>query len=188
MSFNGAKVYGAKGIGVLYVKKNTPIQNIMFGGDQEFGLRPGTENVTLAKELSRGLKFIQKNKEKEINRLVNIRDYFVEKLRTLGRNDLIINGDLKNRLPNSVNVTFSKVPSDLLVIELSEKGIMVSSKSACRSHGAESSYVIKAIRKDVDFGIGGLRFSLGAGTNKKDIDYTVKTLAKILQKLEKWYD
>ena len=99
----------------------------------------------------------------------------------------IANGDLKDRLPNNINVTFPKIPSDLLVIELSSKGIMVSSKSACKSSHKEGSYVIEALRKNSDIEIGGLRFSLGRNTAKKDIDYTTKVLAQILNKLKKWY-
>jgi cysteine desulfurase len=94
----------------------------------------------------------------------------------------------KSRLPNNINITFPKFPSDLLVIELSAKGIMASSKSACKSSKSEGSYVIKAINSESDPEIGGLRFSLGRDTTKSDINYTIKTLSKILQKLKKWYD
>jgi len=190
LSFNAAKIYGPKGIGVLYVKKNTPVSKIMFGGEQEFNFRPGTENVALALELAKALQIAEKIKAKETKRLTKLRDYFITKLLSA---ELIINGDLRNRLPNNVNITVPKIPSDLLVIELSAKGIMASAKSACKT-GAGGSYVIKAIRPiqgstlyDIDSEIGGLRFSLGRRTTKKDIDYTVKSLSEILQKLKKWY-
>ena len=190
-SFNGAKIYGPKGVGVLYVKKNTPIQKIMFGGDQEFGFRPGTENVGMVAGLAEALKITEKIKEKEVKRLTQLRDYFFAEM-SKRHFDITINGDLKNRLPNNVNVTFGKIPSDLLVIELSEKGIMASSKSACKSSEAEGSYVIEAINKLQGLAsqneIGGVRFSLGRETIKKDIDYTAKALSEILQKLKKWYD
>jgi cysteine desulfurase len=187
MSFNGAKIYGPKGIGILYIKKNTPIKKIMFGGEQEFGLRPGTESVTLATGLGKALQAVEKNKEKETKRLTQLRDYFIAKMSktVLG---IQINGDLKNRLPNNVNVTFSKIPSDLVVVELSARGIMASAKSACKSGEAGGSYVIKAICKKPDGEVGGVRFSLGRDTTKNDIDYTVKSLSEILQKLKKWYN
>ena len=70
MSFNNAKIYGAKGVGVLYVKKHTPVKKIMFGGDQEFGLRPGTENVALAMGLAKALQITEKIKEREVKRLI----------------------------------------------------------------------------------------------------------------------
>ncbi|MDR3519452.1 MAG: cysteine desulfurase family protein [Candidatus Pacebacteria bacterium] len=197
MSFNGAKIYGPKGVGVLYVKKNIPLKKIMFGGDQEFGLRPGTENVALDMELARALEVVEKNKEKEVKRLTTLRDYFIKKLilqtsetldtRKTDVQRLEVNGDLINRLPNNVNITFPKIPSDLLVIELSAKGIMASSKSACKSSEADGSYVVAAIHPELDGEIGGVRFSLGRETTKNDIDYTVKALIEILNKLKKWY-
>ncbi len=187
MSFNGAKIYGPKGVGVLYVKRNTPIRKIMFGGDQEFGLRPGTENVVLATALADALEITEKIKEKENKRLIQLRDYFITKISRVVL-DIKFNGDLENRLPNNINITIAKIPSDLLVFELSARGIMASSKSACKSSRAEGSYVIKAIRPESNPEIGGVRFSLGRRTTKKDIDYTVKSLSQILTKLKKWYD
>jgi cysteine desulfurase len=179
----------------------------MFGGDQEFGLRPGTENVSLDLELAHALESVEKNKKQEVKRLTKLRDYFITSLlqifshcalpgvpsgtlavKKFEEASLLINGDLQNRLPNNVNITFPKIPSDLLVIELSEKGIMASSKSACKSSEADGSYVVAAIRPELDGEIGGVRFSLGRETTKKDIDYTVKSLIEILKKLEKWYN
>ena len=106
-------------------------------------------------------------------------------------------------MPNIINITISKIPSELLVIELSEKGIMTSSKSACKSSQKEGSYVIGAIRNaeallppaggskaSADTSadtIGGIRFSFGEKTTKADIDYTISSLFKIINKLKKWY-
>ncbi|MCX6752496.1 MAG: cysteine desulfurase family protein [Candidatus Nomurabacteria bacterium] len=223
MSMNSAKIYGPKGIGALYVKKNTPIGKIMFGGDQEFGLRPGTENVALAVEFAKTLQTVEKIKEQEVKRLAKLRDYFFEKILENTKNfaiaeslvnfEIILNGDQKNRLPNNVNITIPNIPSDLLVIELSAKGIMASAKSACKSGDGKASHVIEAIRHGAKparnaSGIadarphdsqqrvgqaggeedGSLRFSLGRETTKSDIDYTVKALSEILAKLKKWYD
>ena len=205
LSFNGAKIYGPKGVGVLYVKKNTPIKKIMFGGDQEFGLRPGTENVALAVGISKALQEVEKIKEKEVKRLIKLRDYFFKQLAQIfffsgfpatqrqslkkgNFTELIINGDLKNRLPNNINITIPGIPSDLLVIELSARGIMVAGKSACKSGDGKASHVIKAINKNITDTDGSLRFSLGRSTTKKDIDYTVKSLSEILQKLKRWYN
>ena len=207
LSFNGAKIYGPKGVGVLYVKRNTPLGKIMFGGDQEFGLRPGTENVVLATGLAEALQNTENIKVKEIKRLTVLRDYFITSLhqifprvtlpRILGGTladkkfneaAFFINGDLENRLPNNINITIPNIPSDLLVIELSAKGIMASSKSACKSSDKEGSYVIKAIRPEANPEIGGVRFSLGRRTTKQDIDHTIKALVQILTKLKKWYN
>ena len=191
MTFNSAKIYGPKGAGVLYVKRQVPIRRIMFGGNQERGLRPGTENVASILRLARALVTTEKIKNEEVKRLTKLRDYFFNQLshsNVLTNIRITINGDLKNRLPNNINITIPKIPSDLLVIELSSRGIMASGKSACKSSDGKASHVIEAINpktRDMD---GSLRFSLGRETTKSDIDYTVKTLNEILKKLEKWYN
>lgn len=161
------------------------------GGGQEHGFRPGTENLPEILKFSAALKSVQAIKEKETKRLTILRNYFINKLQNfniLKNFGIFLNGDLESRLPNNVNIAIPKIPSDLLVIELSNKGIMASSKSACKSSGAEGSYVIKALRPEADPEIGGLRFSLGRDTTKQDIDCTVKTLSRIINKLKKWYN
>lgn len=191
LSISGSKIENSGKVGVLYKKKSVSLVNIFGGGDQEQGFRPGTENLAEILKFSDALKLAQNIKEKETKRLILLRNYFINQLQhsnVLTNFRMIINGDLENRLPNNVNITFPKIPSDLLVIELSAKGIMASSKSACESSSAEGSYVIKALRPEADPEIGGLRFSLGRDTTKKDIDYTVKALSQILTKLKKWYD
>jgi len=212
MSFNSAKIYGPKGIGVLYVKRGTPLKPILFGGDQEGGLRPGTENVALVEGIAEALNETQKIKSKEIVRLKKLQEYFLSLLqensffsgprvapresrrgstRPFKKENFfspIINGDLKNRLPNNINITIPNIPSDLLVIELSARGVMASAKSACKSGDGKASHVISAINptlKDTD---GSLRFSLGRNTTKADIDDTLKALSDILKKLKKWYN
>ncbi|MFA6523925.1 MAG: cysteine desulfurase family protein [Candidatus Paceibacterota bacterium] len=191
MSFNGAKIYGSKGVGVLYVKRKTPISSIMFGGNQEFGLRPGTENVAGVVALKDALQVVEKIKEKEVKRLTKLRDYFLDQLnysKILTNYRIVLNGDLKNRLPNNINITIPKIPSDLLVLELSARGIYISEKSACKSGDGKASGVIKAINPNGNENDGSLRFSLGRQTKKTDIDYTIKSLKDILKKLKKWYD
>jgi cysteine desulfurase len=186
LSLSGSKIKGAGRVGVLYKRKSIPLVKVFGGGDQENGLRPGTENLPEILKFSLALESAQKIKEKEIKRLTKLRDYFLEQLSKMPF-DIEFNGDLQNRLPNNVNITISKIPSDLLVVELSAKGIMASSKSACKSSRAEGSYVIKALRHETDSEIGGVRFSLGRDTTKSDIDYTIKSLSEILTKLKKWY-
>ncbi|MBP6060558.1 MAG: cysteine desulfurase [Candidatus Pacebacteria bacterium] len=192
MSFNAAKIYGPKGVGALYVRRGTPVSKIMFGGDQENGLRPGTENVAGAVALALALENVEKIKEKESIRLTKLRDYFFLKLEKMSKDifnsELLVNGDRKNRLPNNVNITIPNIPSDLLVIELSARGIMASAKSACKSGDGKASHVIQAINPNTKDTDGYLRFSLGRETSKKDIDHTIVALVQILKKLKKWYD
>ncbi len=188
LSLNSGKIYGPKGVGLLYVKRKTVIQKIMHGGEQEFNLRPGTENIPLIAGLTLTLKITEKMKEKESKRLTTLRDYFFNKLNHSGileNTRMIVNGSVMERLPNNVNITIPKIPSDLLVIELSAHGVYASEKSACKSGDKKASHVIQALRAGENEG--SLRFSLGRRTTKKDIDYTVKTLESILTKLSKWY-
>jgi cysteine desulfurase len=141
--------------------------------------------------LEKALSWVEKNKEKETKRLSVLRDYFIKKILALGKKngrEIILNGDLKHRLPNNINITILGIPSDLLVIELSARGIMVAGKSACKSGDGKISHVIKAINKDIRDTDGAIRFSLGRDTTKREIDYTLKSLSHILQKLEKWYN
>ncbi len=184
LTLSGSKVMSAGRVGVLYKRSGVNIENIFGGGDQEGGLRPGTENLAEILKFSSALKKVDSIKEKESKRLIKLRDYFFKKLLNL---DCIVNGDTQNRLPNNVNVTFPKIPSDLLVIELSAHGVMASSKSACKSSSSAGSYVIKALRPDANPEIGGVRFSMGENTKKENIDYTIKSLTHILSKLKKWY-
>ena len=205
LSLSGSKIIGAGRVGVLYRRNSAPLPPMWGGGDQEGGLRPGTENLPAIMKFANALELAQKMKKKEVLRLAKLRDYFIKKLRKIfffsgfpatqrqpfekeNFSQLIINGDLKNRLPNNVNITIPKIPSDLLVLELSAKGIMVSAKSACKSGEGKVSHVIKAINPSIRETDGSLRFSLGRQTTKKDIDYTLKALSQILKKLKKWYN
>ena len=206
LSISGSKIEGAGSprfvgeagrVGVLYKKTSVHLVNIMGGGDQEGGLRPGTENLSEILKFSQALDFAERIKEKEVKRLVILQNYFIKRLNhsNIGADfGMIINGSLENRLPNNINITIPKIPSDLLVIELSAKGIYISSKSACKEGDCKASHVIQAIRKDTDLFAkalremdGSLRFSFGRDTDKKDIDYTIKSLEQILIKLKKWY-
>jgi len=202
LSLSSSKIEGVGRIGMLYKKKSVLIAPMFGGGDQEMGLRPGTENLIEILKFSKALKLIEKGKIKEIKRFKNLQNYFLKKLKNF-KFDFIINGDLENRLPNNINITFPNIPSELLVLELSAKGIMVSSKSTCKSLHKDGSYVIEAIHfakalflsnnenntfTKINPKIGGVRFSFGKKTSKADIDYTIKILSEILQKLKKWYN
>ncbi len=193
LSLSGSKIEGAGSGGILYKKGSVNLAKIFGGGDQEGGFRAGTENIDQISQLADALVHTEKIKDKESKRLNTLRVYFLKKLKGLSKKTFdneeyfVINGDLENRLPNNMNITIPNIPSDLLVIEMSEKGIHLSSKSACKSGDGKVSYVIKAINENIKETDGSLRFSFGRDTKKTDIDYTIKSLAEILYKLKKWY-
>ena len=185
LSFNGSKIYGPKGIGALYKKRVVSLEPLHFGGDQEYGFRSGTEPVPLVVGVATALRAAEKMKAKESARLAKLRDYF---FKTVSKNfpSAIINGDTTLRLPNNVNVSFPGYESDFLVIELDARGIFVSGKSACKSDDGEVSHVIHAIRPDADATEGSVRFSLGRGTAKQDIDFVITSLKEIFKKQERY--
>ncbi len=188
LTLSGSKIKGAGRVGALFKKRTVDLVPVFYGGDQEMGLRPGTENLTAISRFAKALKNSQAQKQKEGDRLKKLKNYFINKLSKIPLGGgVIINGNTENSLPHMVSITFSKIPNELLVIELSAKGVMCSSKSACKSSQKGGSYVIQAINPNLDPEIGAVRFSFGKDTKKEDIDYTIKVLKDILSKLKKWY-
>jgi cysteine desulfurase len=193
MTFNSSKIYGPKGVGVLYKKRGIDLYPLYQGGGQEFGLHSGTESISLIAGISTALKITNKIKQEEVNRLIQIRDYAIDKLLSLSGvygYKIILNGDKERRLPNNINISITGISSELLVIELSARGIFVSEKSACKSDSEDKSYVIKAIRKictkDGNKEEGSIRISLGRCNKIGDIDVLYKEIKNILEKYSKW--
>ncbi len=188
LTLNGSKIYGPKGVGVLYKRKGVEIQPQILGGGQEFGLRSGTENVPGIVGLAKALELAQKNKEKENKRLIELREYFWKELQKKIPK-LHLNGtpldDIKLRLPNNLNVTFLDIEGEALLLYLDEYGITCSTGSACNSASLDPSYVITACGMPYEYAHGSLRFTLGKNTTKKDIDYVMEYLPWIVQELRK---
>ena len=197
LTFNGSKIYGPRGIGVLYVRRGTKINPLISGGSQERGLRAGTENVPAIVGLAKAVDLIELGiKNKELRPAVKLRDYAIEKLEQIP--GVILNGprpSLKlrrtcteeERLANNINICVPDLESENLLLELDKYGISAGSGSACTSHAVEPSHVLKAIGVPTSHINGALRFSLGRETTKKDMDYVVSTLAKIIKDLCKRY-
>lgn len=190
MSFNSAKIYGPKGVGVLYVKKDTKLEPITFGGNQEYGLRPGTLNAPLILGLTKALEITNKIKDKEVKRLEKLKNkFFYDLEKVFMKNNLAIklNGNLENSLPNILNITVPKIPSDLFLVELSMRGIYLSEKSACKTGEKKNSHVLEALYKNQNQDLSSLRFSLGRENTKEDLKYVIDSINDILKKLKIWY-
>ena len=182
MTINGSKIYGPKGIGLLYAKNGIKLEPLLDGGEQERKLRPGTENVPAIVGLAEALKIADKDREKESARLVKLRDYFINRL--LGEiPKTVLNGHPAQRLPNNINVSILDAEGESIVLYLDEAGVSCSTGSACTSESLEPSHVILAIGKPHAYAHGAMRFSLGRSTTKKDIDYVMKVLPDIIKKL-----
>ena len=184
MTLNGSKIYGPKGVGILYAKKGVVLKPVIFGGGQEKGLRSGTENVPAIAGFAKALEIAQKEKGKEPKRLEKLRDKLIEGLKKK-ISEIIINGDLKNRLPNNVNIAVLGVEGESMLLHLDSKGICASTGSACTSRSLEPSHVIKAIGLSDEASHGSLRFSLGRHTADEDIEKVLKELPPIVESLRK---
>ncbi len=186
MTINGSKIYGPKGVGVLYKKRDVKIHPLILGGGQEFNLRSGTENVAGIVGLAEALSLVQKDKEKENKRLIELRNYFWQKIQKniskIKLNGPAIDVNLK-RLPNNLNFSVLDIEGEAMLLYLDEKGIQASTGSACTSQSLEPSHVLLAIGRPHAIAHGSLRFTLGHSTTKKDIDYVLKALPPIVSKL-----
>lgn len=181
LSFNGSKIYGPRGIGVLYVRRGTPAAPLIMGGEHEGGLRAGTENLPAVAGLAKAVELIN---GKEGKRISELRDYFFKKIKEI-MPDVKINGAMgADRLPNNINISIPNVNSENLLLELDKQGIRAGSGSACTSHSVEPSHVLKAIGVKKPYLSDVLRFSLGRQTTKKEIDYTLKVLFEIVKKIK----
>jgi cysteine desulfurase len=182
LSVNGSKIYGPKGIGFLYVKRGARIAPLIYGGEQERGLRSGTENVPAIIGLSKAFEISRNERERESRRLIKLRDYLIQGI--LNKiPDSSLNGHPTSRLPNNVNATISGIEGETLILYLDANGIACSTGSACTSVSLEPSHVITALGKSKKDAHCSIRFTLGRKTTQSDIDYVLKVLPKVVEKL-----
>lgn len=183
-TLNGSKIYGPRGIGVLYKKRGINLGPMVYGGGQEHGLRAGTENLQAVVGLAKALELIDK---KEGPRLATLRDYFIDKIKVLIP-DIKINGSQGDkRLANNINISIPGLDSENLLLELDKYGIYAGSGSACTAHSVEPSHILKAIGVENKYLSGVLRLSLGRQTTKKDVNYVLKALPRLVGDLRKRY-
>ncbi len=185
VTLNGSKIYGPKGVGVLYKRRGIEIYPLVLGGGQEFGLRAGTQNVAAIVGLAHALKKVQTEKHNENERLNNLTGYFFKQLQQT-ITGITLNGpglDIGLRLPNNLNVSIQGVEGEALVLYLDEYGIACSTGSACSSGSLEPSHVLSACGIEAARAHSSLRFTLGKENNREQIDYVVKNLFQIVEKL-----
>ena len=179
MTLSAHKIYGPKGIGLLYTRKSTNLSSIITGANQERGLRAGTENVPAIVGFGAAVEITEKIRAKESARILKLRNYFWEKLKSSIPN-LELNNALEVRLPNILNIYFPQIKAHDLLIALDMKGIAASSGSACQARLAEPSSIILSLGHDEKRSASSIRFSLGRQTTKKDLDKTVAILKNII--------
>ena len=182
LSISGHKLHAPKGIGVLYIRKGTKFSPFLIGGHQEKGRRGGTENVPYIIGLGKACELAKKSLNEENTRVKALRDYLEAKLLEKIPNTLV-NGDRKNRLPNTVSVSFEYVEGESILLLLSDLGICASSGSACTSGSLEPSHVLRAMGVPFTAAHGSIRFSLSVYNTKEEMDYIIEHLPPIIQRL-----
>lgn len=182
LSFSGHKFHAPKGIGVLYKRDGVRLARIITGGNQEGKRRPGTSNVPYIVGLAKALEMAVANMKEEWNREETLRDYFEDEV-SKRIPEIKINGKGARRLPGTSSITFKYLEGESMLLNLSLKGIAVSSGSACSSDSLQPSHVLLAMGVPAEFAHGTLRFSLSKYTTKEEIDYTIESLVEIIGKL-----
>lgn len=184
LAMNGSKIYGPKGVGCLYVRKGVRMKPLIYGGGQENNLRSGTENVPGIIGLAKAFDLAQGEREKESARLIALRDYFIREV-TIRVPKVVLNGHQEKRLPNNINISVLDIEGEAVVLYLDEKGIYISTGSACTSTTLDPSHVILALGRPYEYAHGSLRFTLGKRTTKEDLDYVLEVFPQVVEKLRK---
>jgi cysteine desulfurase len=183
MTLSAAKMYGPKGVGALYVRTGTKLRQIMAGGNHEFGLRPGTEDVAGIVGFGVAADIALLELEANARHLHEVREAFVTTL-LKQRKDAQINGDVESAIPHIVNVTFPGIDGEELVIRLDAAGVACSTAAACKSSDFPS-HVLRAIGLTEDDVRGTVRFSFGRPTRVVDAKKAAKIVAKTVDQLSR---
>lgn len=182
LSLAGHKIYGPKGIGVLYIKKGIKIDNLIHGGSQERNRRAGTENIPAIVGLGKAIELATENLEEHRQKMLKLRERLIEGLLKVPYTRL--NGATGDkRLPGNVNVCFEFVEGESILLSLDFKGICASSGSACTSGSLDPSHVLLAIGLPHEIAHGSLRLTLGEGSTEKDVDYLLEAIPPIIERL-----
>ena len=170
------KFYGPKGIGALYIKNGVKITNLVYGGEQERGLRAGTENTPAIVGMGEALALACSEMDGAAQQIVHLRDLLENEIMQR-MPEAIVNGDREKRLPGTLHVTFPGADTNMLLMRLDMEGIAVSAGSACAAGAREHSHVLEAMHVPSGADV---RFSLGTDNDETQIRQTVDTLYRIL--------
>lgn len=182
LSMSGHKIHGPKGIGFLYIKEGTKIQPIIFGGGQQKGMRSGTENVPGIVGLACACEKMIKNDYENAQRIREVKEYFQERIKEI--EDI---KDNSGQAPHIASISFKKIRSEVLLHALEDRGIYVSSGSACSSNKKQVvSGTLNAIALADEYKDGTLRFSFSIENTKKEVDETIEVLKELVPMLRKF--
>jgi cysteine desulfurase len=188
LSFSAHKFYGPKGVGGLYIRRGTRITPLMHGGAQEKKRRAGTQNVAGIVGLGKAAELARKNLQAESERLSGLRDYLMESIeKTL--EDVRLNGHRTRRAPNNVNYSIEGIEGESIMLSLSyptaedSRAVYVSTGSACVSGTLEPSHILLALGVPAELAHGSVRLTMSRETNREDIDYLLKALFEVVERL-----
>ncbi|MFZ1043125.1 MAG: cysteine desulfurase family protein [Anaerolineales bacterium] len=181
LSLGAHKFYGPKGVGVLYIRKGTPLIPSQTGGGQENGQRAGTQNVPYIVGLAEALRLTVQERDQRIAHVRPLRDQIIGAVLE-AIPDSRLTGHMATRLPNHASFAFKSVDGNLLLTLLDAAGFACSSGSACKTGNPEPSEVMEAIGLPREWGLGSLRITLGVHTTAGQIDSFIKTLPSIIEK------
>ena len=181
LSMSSHKFHGPKGMGALYVRTGIKLPNLIHGGAQERGLRAGTENTPGIVGMAAALKESVEKMPERNARLEKMRDRLIDDRLKIDRSR--INGDRSHRLPGNVNMCFEGIEGESLLLMLDLNGVCASSGSACTSGSLDPSHVLLAIGLPHEIAHGSLRLTFGDENTEQDIDYIIKTVPKIVERL-----
>ena len=176
LSLSGHKINAPKGIGALYIKNGVKVEKYINGGHQERNKRAGTENVAGIVGLGKACELANKSMNTHIRNLSKLRGYYLAKLQKEMPQKIRINGSMENRLPGNANVSFEGVDASELIFKLDERGICVSSGSACSSGNVEPSHVLTAINVPEEYLNSAIRTTFGDNNTFEQVDYLIKCL------------
>ena len=182
LSISGHKLHAPKGVGALYVRRGTRFTPFLIGGHQEQSRRGGTENIASIVGLGVACELAKKSIEEEGTRIRNLRDR-LENTLLQKITKAKVNGNKKNRIPNTSNIGFEFIEGEAILLMLDEKGIAASSGSACTSGSLSPSHVLRAMGIPFTFIQGSVRFSLSRYNDDNDIDHIIKHLPPIIERL-----
>jgi cysteine desulfurase len=183
LTINASKMYGPKGVGLLYLRRGTKIEPLVRGGGQERNLRSGTENVPSIIGFAKAFELAHADREAESKRLLTLRERLAEGLLKIPKTRL--NGHPTERLANSLNISFIDIEGEAAVLYLDAEGIMVSTGSACASSSLDPSHVILATGISYEGAHGSIRFTLGRSTTEEQIDFVINVMPGIVERLRK---
>ena len=179
MSLSAHKIYGPKGCGALIFDRKVKINPILWGGGQEQGLRAGTENPAAIVGFGKAAELAGKELDERSAKMLVLRKQLEAGLKSLS--GIVIFGEHAERLVNTVQIGFPNIDGEMLVMKLDQKGIAVSSGSACSSGGKEPSPVLTAMSVDVDLARSALRISLGIHNTENEISTFISQLKTLVQ-------